>query len=283
MRPRKWPSVFPLSNIDQNTSTKIMEEGSSIVLMGRPLLKQAIREKALEIVAHSLLNGDTADYVCCNTPPYRIVEQLGMILEQKSQNSKSISDYKKYEFMIIDAFTSKFGCEDDIIKDQSNQIPAEIQTINAQSFSGIHSAVIESGRRRKSIRSLRTVPKLKTKLYFFVTRLNTKKQGREKPQTVRDDERLPHTMIYDSLSTLVDKGDVYAENELAKFYTHMISSEKAFQMITILIENYGISQRLSNMLQEGAECIFKIELSNASKLETRCVQSFGRVPVHAQT
>ena len=190
-----------------------------------------VKDAAVKFCVEGLSTGETMDYVCTDNHPYSIKDRIDKCARELKFD---LSKLAKDDIVIIDAFSPNYGFKEDILIDRSESTKIEMNIIKAESIAAIHSAAIKAW-------------------YAHKKRLK-KSTGKAL--------RRPHRMIYDHVSGLSSK---YSEEHILEFFTHLISSEKAYGMLTVIIEYSDTKEQILNVLKQLVDCCLIAKLDGEDK------------------
>lgn len=143
----------------------------------------------------------------------------------KSYDDNEAAEIVK-RFSIIDCFSSHYGFDDKVLKFAKKELEKKgYKFYNADSFSSIHTAANNSWYR------FRKLCKKNENLY-----------------------RMPHRTIYDTLSSLIR----FSSEELfLVFFRHVVTSEKSYGMISLIIEPQSLKDDLKSELIRMSDIVIE--------------------------
>lgn len=204
---------------------KTVSKGYSILAISDELSEGTVKDLLMTFLLDGLQKGETLDYVCTDAHPFLIKERITRIAQ--SQNI-DLSSYASDDIVLIDAYSPSYGFNEDILLLKDKEIKLEVCIIKAASISGVHSSCMDAW-------------------YIHKKRLK-KSKGKEL--------RRPHRMVYDHLSVL---GNRYGHDQLKEFFLHLLSAEKAYGMITIIIEYRTTESEVLSLLRQLVDLVFEIK------------------------
>ncbi len=225
VRPRNSFNLGPYSLVDEEA--KIISQGYSILFIGpKHLTTQLI---AIDILVDGINNGETANYVCCNRPPYQVWGwfKIGV----------SLSANLFQRVILIDAFSPHLGFDDEILKDANEEIEREgVTIIQAKGMAGIHSAGNTAWYKTKNI---------------------LKREGLK--------YRIPNRIVYDNLSSL---SSISSSDLVRSFYQHCVASERKYGMITIFAESEDTDPEILSAIEGVVDAILVFSVNeNSGEIE----------------
>ena len=193
-----------------------------------------------------ILYKDSADY--SKIVSDYIIETIGdgetidyvMTYKSPVELCRSFSDRQMLNIVkhlsIIDCFTSHYGFDDKVVKFAKEEyIQKGFKFYEADSFAEIHTAANNSWYRFRKV--------------------------------CREEEnryRIPHRTIYDTLSSLIR----FSSEELYfLFLRHVISSEKSYGMISVILEPFSLKDDLKNDLIRMADIVLEFDESGMRKIK----------------
>lgn len=203
------PFNFPKEAIET------IKSGYSFLMVGPRICEYEIKATTIASLAAALEQGETIDYVCIDQHPFRIKD---LLKDELKKSGIDITNYYGTDIIIIDAFTPLFGFREDILDEERRRTQQEIPIIEASSLAGLHRAAMKAWYMHKQ--SIQLV----------------------KARSLRRANR----MVYDNLSTFIRFEGLEL---LTTFYHHMISAERGYKMITIIIEYNDTDSRLIATLE----------------------------------
>lgn len=137
---------------------------------------------------------------------------------------------------IIDCFTSHYGFDDKVVKFAKEEYTQKgYKFYDADSFAEIHTAANNSWYRFRKV-----------------------------CQAEENQFRIPHRTIYDTLSSLIR----FSSEELYfLFLRHVISSEKSYGMISVILEPHSLKEDLKNDLVRMADIVLEFDESGMRKIK----------------
>ena len=140
------------------------------------------------------------NYVCCNVSP----DNIWNIIKNNINDENLLNKLKK-RLVFVDAYTTTFGFEDEILKERTRILTKteHVSIVSCDSSAGIHSGTAKA---------------------FKILKQNT---------TSEKGTRRPCTVIYDSLSIM---SIPETEDEVSEFIIHLTAAELTYDMHTIFIE-----------------------------------------------
>jgi hypothetical protein len=248
MRDRRFfKYVFPFSKINNLRSKKyaltvrsrssfnfgpyaLTEEESKVISQGYNFLFKGPRHLAFQLVAIDILvdgvnNGETANYVCCDRPPYQVWEWF--------KRGASLPANLFRHVILIDAFSPYLGYDDEILKDANEEVEREgVTIIPGKGMAGVHSAGNTAWYKTKGI---------------------LKKEGLK--------YRIPNRMAYDNLSSLAS---ISSSDLIRSFYQHCVASERKYGMITMFLEAEDADPQVLSALESVVDAILVFSLNETS-------------------
>lgn len=161
-------------------------------------------------------------------------ETVDYVITYKSpvELCKSFSDRQMLDIVkhlsVIDCFTSHYGFDDKVVKFAKEEYTQKgYKFYDADSFAEIHTAANNSWYRFRKV-----------------------------CQTEENQFRIPHRTIYDTLSSLIR----FSSEELYfLFLRHVISSEKSYGMISVILEPYSLKDDLKNDLIRMSDIVLEFD------------------------
>jgi hypothetical protein len=180
-----------------------------------------------EFVLQTVSSGETVDYVTTSRSPFELCELI---------SEDEIGDITK-EISIIDCFTPRYGFDDKKLKyEKENWEKKGYKFFSADSFAEIHTAANSSWYRFRNLR---------------------KKEENNSFRTA-------HRTIYDNLYSLIRFS---SEEQYFLFFRHVFSSEKAYGMITLVLEPLEIKNEIKNELVHMSDIVLIYQNNTASILK----------------
>jgi hypothetical protein len=239
MQERKGFTFPPLKLTNKDVET--IRDGYSILLTGPRYIEDKMKANMIESIAQALDDGETVDYVCTDQHPFRI---RAMLTDSLKKLGKELTDYYGTDIVIIDAFTPVFGFREDILDEERKTTRQEIPIIEASSLAGVHRAAMKAWYLHKE----------------------SLKQSRGRTY------RRPHRMIYDNLSTFLRFEGL---EQLTTFYLHMLSAERAYKMVTYVIEYEDANVELMRTLYGTVDCILRFSAETGVSVNTKIEKMRG--------
>lgn len=208
--------------------------GGSVLIISENSTSDIVKKATMKFLLDGMVANETVDYVTVDQHPFKVKENLDNCATNRSIN---LNSYAKDDFLIIDAFSPNYGFDEDIVVKNSESILNEICVIKARSLMDIHSSAMKAW-------------------YIHKDRLK-KNTGKTL--------RRPHRMVYDHLSRLLGNE---TQDDLINYYTHLISSEKAYGMITVIIEYKNTNEIVLNTLKQLVDIVFQVN-NNNGKIEIK--------------
>ncbi|HZS42603.1 MAG TPA: hypothetical protein VFA52_00025 [Candidatus Paceibacterota bacterium] len=222
VRPRSSFSLEPYSLTSEEI--KIISQGYSFLFVGPRYL--TFQLMAIDILTDGVNNGETANYVCCDRPPYQVWGWF------KRGNSLSANLFR--HIILIDAFSPHLGYDDEVLKDANEEVEREgVTIILGKGMAGVHSAGNTAWYKTKNI---------------------LKKEGLK--------YRIPNRIVYDNLSSLAS---VSSCSLVRSFYQHCIASERKYGMITIFIEFDDTDPEILSAIESVVDAILIFSLDEKTR------------------
>lgn len=159
-----------------------------------------LRKKTIKyIVDLSEHTNEDINYVCCNISPDNIWNLI------KEQTKEDQLNKLKNRLVFVDAYTTTFGFEDEILRKRANSLKnnEHVSIVSCDSSAGIHSGTAKA---------------------FKILKEKTKSEK---------GTRRPCTVIYDSLSVM---SIPETDEEVSEFIIHLTAAELTYDMHTIFLE-----------------------------------------------
>lgn len=212
--------ALPPYTFEKKESATIMN-GYTIFLLGAKEVD--LTRIAIHILVDGLRHGETGDYVCCHRPPDQIWREI------TTYYPDVLTATVKPAF--IDAYSPNFGFDDEILKEKLAHLTARaggysVDVIPARTIPGIHTAGNTS---------------------WYISKKKAHGAG----------PRRPHRTVYDHLSALVPFSSV---EQITNFVHHFMAGEKAYGMITVVIEMKDSPREVINTIYKLADCVIEFEV-----------------------
>ena len=187
-------------------------------------------ETVTDYILSTLQNDETVDYISVLKHPLEVPNKLSVLV-----GDKSITDLAK-RLSIIDCF-SKYCAFDDRVLSLKKQeyVDKGFAFFDADSFASIHSAMTSSWYRFR----------------------NQQKQQQSQ-------FRIPHRSIFNTLSELTRYS---SEEQYLLFLKHVISSEKEYGMITLIVEPSSIKKEIRSELFQLIDIAIMYDASGLSRIK----------------
>jgi hypothetical protein len=180
-------------------------------------------EPISQLVLERMNLKETVNYVCTHRPPGELWTALAAIGAQDFRSA----------FVFIDAYSPNFAFTDDIHRDRLEQLGGKgVKRVCAKSLAGLHTA---------------------TNLAFNLIKGIAVQAG-------TPEERAPMLMIYDHTSVLCDLESI---EQFAVFWRHVIPSERAYGMLTVIIEDDATPKPRTDVLRQLVDVVIKLALEVA--------------------
>ena len=173
-------------------------------------------------IVETLTNNETLDFVATVRQPLEVLDYISSQVDdhQLPKISKKIS--------IIDCYSPHYAFDDKVLKIHKKRwINKGFKFFEAESFAGIHTAANSSW-------------------YRF----------RSQCKTEDNQFRVPHRTIFHTLSSLIRYS---SEEQFFLYLRHMLSSEKFYGMITLLIEPMSLKPDTKNELQQIVDVVLEMK------------------------
>jgi len=224
MRERRSFSLLPY-DFDKEDQ-RIINKGYTFLFISDN--SQIARRKAMEVLVNGLEEDETADYVCCERPPYQIWQEFKTFYPQVVRYTKNIT--------LIDAYSPNFWFDDEIQREKLKEIGGGtvgsegIRIIRARTVAAIHTASNTS---------------------WYMNKKQLEKSG--------GGLRKPHRTVYDTASTLA----IFSGLEQIKtYFYHCLASEKSYGMITVIVEPASENKELIEFLSRLVDCVIEFKVKN---------------------
>lgn len=197
----------------------IVNHGGSILLLYNPTFD--CLDLIADYIKEVIENEETVDYVAAGRHPIEII--------QKISNKVSDNDLLKIakKLSLIDCFSFHYAFDDKILKFKKEDWEQKgFKFYQADSFASIHTATNSSW-------------------YRF----------RRQCKNEENYYRVPHRTIFHMLSSLINFS---SEEQFFLYLRHVLSSEKAYGMITLLIEPSNLDPKIKNNLISSVDLYFEI-------------------------
>lgn len=207
-----------ITSFPQNSLNKINRGGSILLLYDTSV---DYEEMIVKYIKEVIENSETVDYFAILKQPLIIANKIKNTTA--SEKLKFITD----KLSIIDCFSPYYAFDDkSLAKDKNSLMSDGFMFYEAYSFAEIHTAINTSYNRFKEI-------------------CKTEKNLRRKP----------HRTIAPNLSSLIRFS---SEEQFFLYIRHMLSSEKSYEMITLLIEPTSLKEEIKNELIISFDVVFQM-------------------------
>ena len=174
-----------------------------------------------EYIQEVVENEETVDYVAVARHPLEVIQKIS-----KKVSDKDISKIAR-KLSIIDCFSPHYSFDDKILKFSREEWEEKgFVFYKADSFASIHTAANSSW-------------------YRF----------REQCKSEDNRFRIPHRTVFHMLSSLIR---LSSEEQFFLYLRHVLASEKAYGMITLLIEPQNIDIKIKNDLINSVDIVLEI-------------------------
>lgn len=231
-------ALGPFNLLDEEVKT--IAQGYSFLFIGpRHVTFQLM---AIDILVDGLKNGETANYVCCDRPPYQVWEWF--------KRGEPVPVNLIRHVILVDAFSPHLGYDDEILKDANEEIEREgVTIISGKGMAGVHSACNTAWYKTKDI-------------------LN--KEGLK--------YRIPNRMVYDNVSSL---SGISSADLVRSFYQHCVASERKYGMITIFVEFDDADQETLSIIKGVVNAILVFSLNDTTgRIEVE-VKKMSAINLHS--
>jgi hypothetical protein len=173
-------------------------------------------------IIETIASNETIDFIATIKQPLGVLDCISNNVndDQLMKISKKMS--------IIDCYSSYYAFDDKVLSVQKKRwINKGFKFFNAESFAGIHTAANSSW-------------------YRFRTQCKAEE----------NQFRIPHRTIFHTLSSLIRYS---SEEQFFLYLRHIISSEKSYGMITLLIEPMSLKAEIKNELYQMVDYIVEMK------------------------
>lgn len=210
--------LFNPFNFSQDEKNYIMQGYSFLFKGDRNVPLQQI---AIDFLVDGLKNEETANYVCCDRPPYQVLSWF------KKEEAVPVRLYS--HLIIVDAFSPYLSFNDEIMKEANEEVEREgVKVVLAKGMAGVHSACNTA---------------------WYIIKEMLQKEGLQ--------YRIPNRMVYDNLSSLAI---VSSEAAVLSFYQHCVASERRYGMITVFIEYNDNTSRIMPAAEGVVDAVLSFSL-----------------------
>jgi hypothetical protein len=173
-----------------------------------------------QLVRERLGLKETVNYVCAHRPPGELWHEM----------QTSVAEEHRKAFVFIDAYSPNFAFTDDIHRETLEQLKGSgVEQVRAKSLAGLHSATNDAFNLIKDLAH----------------------------EAGRPDERAPMLMIYDHTSVLCDMESV---EQFSVFWRHVIPSERAYKMLTLIVEDDATPNNRTDVLRQLVDVVLEVSL-----------------------